>query len=294
MKIAAIDIGSNAIRLLIEEIRNKSGKPYVEKVSLTRVPIRLGEDVFRSGEIPPKKVKQLVMTMRAFWYLMEVHGVEHFRACATSAMRDAKNRDAVLSTIKAESAIDIEVLSGESEAELIYGNYISQQLDKKWNHLFIDVGGGSTELTYIVRGVRMKSQSFNIGTVRALEQKIQKKTWDELKNWISQHVKDDEKLIAIGTGGNINTVFKMAGKKPSEKINVREIEEQFELIQELSYEDRIHKLKLKPDRADVILPACEIYLKILQLCRIREMIVPKIGLSDGMILKMFQEHTQIN
>ena len=291
MKIAAIDIGSNAIRLLIEEIRSKSGKPYVEKVSLTRVPIRLGEDVFRTGEISSKKVNQLVMTMRAFWYLMEVHGVEHFRACATSAMRDAKNRNEVLSTIKAESAIDIEVLTGEAEAELIYGNYISQQLDRKSNYLFIDVGGGSTELTYIVRGTRLKSQSFNIGTVRALEQKIQKKTWDELKHWIIEHVKGSDKLIAIGTGGNINTVFKMAGKKPSDKITLREIEEQFELISSLSYEERIHKLKLKPDRADVVDPACEIYLKILEMCSIREMMVPKIGLSDGMILKMFEEHT---
>ncbi|MFM7813031.1 MAG: Ppx/GppA phosphatase family protein, partial [Flavobacteriales bacterium] len=154
-----------------------------------------------------------------------------------------------------------------------------------------DVGGGSTELTYIVRGVRVKSQSFNIGAVRALEQKIQKKTWEELKNWIAEHIQDSEKIIAIGTGGNINTVFKMAGKKPSERISLREIEEQFELISELSYEDRVHKLKLKPDRADVVVPACEIYLKILQLSGIREMLVPKIGLSDGMILKMFEEHT---
>ena len=180
MKLAAIDIGSNAIRLLIEEVRQFNGEIRIDKVSLTRVPVRLGEDVFTSGTISEEKTRQLVKTMRAFWYIMDVHQVEMFRVCATSAMREAKNRKKVIETVEREANFNIEILSGDEEANLIFRNYFSQNLNSKENYLFVDVGGGSTELTLIKKGTRVKSQSFNIGTVRLLAGPIDKKIWKSI------------------------------------------------------------------------------------------------------------------
>ncbi len=288
MKFAAIDIGSNAIRLLIEEVHIDEGRYHIEKVSLTRVPVRLGEDVFTKGKIGKQKVNQLVKTMTAFAYLMEVHDTAIYRACATSAMREAKNKRAVIKKVKEESGIEIELLSGDEEANLIFSNYFAQNLNTKANYLYIDVGGGSTELTLIKNGKRIKGQSFELGTVRMLSNAVDAKVWERARRWIQSSFKDNEVVTAIGTGGNINTLFKIIGKKPNQTISLTEIKEQYEALRALTMEQRITKLKMKPDRADVIIPACEIYLRLMGYANISNMIVPKIGLADGVILDLFE------
>ncbi len=286
MKLAAIDIGSNAIRLLIEEVRQFNGEIRIDKVSLTRVPVRLGEDVFTTGKISDERIRQLVKTMRAFWYIMDVHQVEMFRACATSAMREAKNRKAVIDTVEREANFKIEILSGEEEANLIFSNYFSQNLNIKQDYLFIDVGGGSTELTLIKKGKRVEGQSFDVGTVRSLTGSNDKAAWKSIEKWLSMHGTKLDSLIAIGTGGNVNTLFKLQGKKPMEMLSNSEIKILYKQLNSVSLDERIFTFKLRPDRADVIIPACEIYLRIMEIGRIKQMIVPKIGLSDGMILHM--------
>lgn len=289
MKLAAIDIGSNAIRLLIEEVRQFNGQIRIDKVSLTRVPVRLGEDVFTTGRISDEKLKQLVKTMRAFWYIMDIHQVEVFRACATSAMREAKNRKAVIETVEREANFKIEILSGDEEADLIFSNYFSQNLNTKNDYLFIDVGGGSTELTLIKKGKRVKGQSFDIGTVRSLAVGIDKSVWKSIDKWLTNQSSISNDLIAIGTGGNVNTLFKLQGKKPMEMLSYTEIKSLHKQLNSVSVDERIFNFKLRPDRADVIIPACEIYLRIMELAGIRNMLVPKIGLSDGMILHMAEQ-----
>jgi exopolyphosphatase/guanosine-5'-triphosphate,3'-diphosphate pyrophosphatase len=288
VKFAAIDIGSNAIRLLIEEVHIDEGRYHIEKVSLTRVPVRLGEDVFTKGKIGKQKVNQLVKTMTAFAYLMEVHDTAIYRACATSAMREAKNKRAVIKKVKEESGIEIELLSGDEEANLIFSNYFAQNLNTKANYLYIDVGGGSTELTLIKNGKRIKGQSFELGTVRMLSNAVDTKIWESARRWIQSSFKDNEVVTAIGTGGNINTLFKIIGKKPNQTISLTEIKEQYDTLRLLTMEQRITKLKMKPDRADVIIPACEIYLRLMGYANISNMIVPKIGLADGVILDLFE------
>ena len=289
MKLAAIDIGSNAIRLLIEEVRHYNGEMRIDKVSLTRVPVRLGEDVFTSGRISEERIRQLIKTMRAFWYIMDVHQVEMFRACATSAMREAKNSKAVIEAVEREANFKIEILSGEEEADLIFSNYFSQNLNNKQNYLFIDVGGGSTELTLIKKGKRITGESFDLGTVRALSGFNDKNTWKAVEKWLSKNSVQTASLIAIGTGGNVNTLFKLQGKKPNEMLSSLEIKNLFKQLNSVDMDERIFNFKLRPDRADVIIPACEIYLRIMSLAGIKHMLVPKIGLSDGMILNMAEQ-----
>jgi exopolyphosphatase/guanosine-5'-triphosphate,3'-diphosphate pyrophosphatase len=289
LKIAAIDIGSNAIRLLIEEVHWHENQWRIDKVSLTRVPVRLGEDVFRTGRISDEKLRQLVKTMRAFWYLMDVHQVEMFRVCATSAMREAKNRKKVIETVEREANFRIEILSGELEAQLIFKNYFHQNLNSKGNYLYLDVGGGSTEITLITKGKRIKGQSFDLGTVRSLAGGIDPNVWLEVQQWLKSIKTMPNKRIAIGTGGNINTLFKLQGKKPNDLLTLDELKNLYKLLEPLTVDERIFNFKLRPDRADVIIPACEIYIKILQIAGIKEMLVPKIGLSDGMILDMVDQ-----
>jgi exopolyphosphatase/guanosine-5'-triphosphate,3'-diphosphate pyrophosphatase len=289
VKFAAIDIGSNAIRLLIEEVHVDAGQFHIEKVSLTRVPVRLGEDVFTNGKISKNKIQQLIKTMKAFWYLMEVHDIQIVRACATSAMREAKNRRAVIRKVEEESNIQIELLSGDEEANLIFSNYFAQNLSAKGNYLYIDVGGGSTELTLIKNNKRIKGQSFELGTVRMLSNATDPKMWEKARRWIQSSLGANESITAIGTGGNINTIFKIAGKKPSQNITAGEIKEQYDSLSKYTIEQRITKLKMKPDRADVIIPACEIYLRLMGYAKIQQMIVPKIGLADGIILDLFSK-----
>jgi exopolyphosphatase / guanosine-5'-triphosphate,3'-diphosphate pyrophosphatase len=287
VKFAAIDIGSNAIRLLIEEVHQDNGEFHIEKVSLTRVPVRLGEDVFVRGKISKERIRQLVKTMKAFWYLMEVHHVEYFRTCATSAMREARNRKEVIARVSREAGIDIEVITGDEEARLIFSNYLTQNLRPGVSYLYIDVGGGSTELTLIRDGIRAAGKSFDIGTVRMLAGAVKPSAWDGVNKWLLRQIDPASPPVGIGTGGNINTMFKLQGKKMQETITRPEIAELHRYLQSFTLEQRIVRLRMKPDRADVIMPASEIYLRIMESAGIREMLVPKIGLSDGIILDMF-------
>jgi exopolyphosphatase/guanosine-5'-triphosphate,3'-diphosphate pyrophosphatase len=287
MIIAAIDIGSNAIRLLINEINTQEGEISIEKISLTRVPIRLGEDVFIKGRISREKMLQLSNAMKAFWYLMDVHKVEYFRACATSAMREAKNRKEIITTIAEKSNIKIDILSGDEEAELIFRNYDDDKINEKENYAFIDVGGGSTEISFISPKGESHRRSFNLGTVRMLHLGEDEREWRRAEKWIYDEKPKSTKFIGVGTGGNINTIFKLLGKKPHERVSLSEIRLLLKELESAEYKERMIKFKLKPDRADVIVPACKIYYRLMKTAGVREMKVPKIGLPDGIIRHIY-------
>lgn len=289
MIIAAIDIGSNAIRLLINDIHEADGKMNTEKISLTRVPIRLGEDVFLKGRISREKMLQLSNAMKAFWYLMDVHKVEYFRACATSAMREAKNRKEIIHTIAEKSNIKIDILSGDEEAELIFKNYDQTTISSNAHYTYIDVGGGSTEISFIFPDGNSVRKSFNLGTVRSLHLGQDPQEWRRAEKWMLANKPKGVKLMGIGTGGNINTVFKILGKKPHDKISLSEIRVLRNQLEKLDYHERMSKYKLKPDRADVIIPACQIYYRLMKTASIRDLKVPKIGLPDGIIKQIFEE-----
>lgn len=293
MKLAAIDIGSNAVRLLIEEaIKINKRDHYFKKISLTRVPIRLGEDVFTDGKISDDKAKKLVKAMKAFRFLMEVNDVEVFRACATSAMREAINGDDVQKLIKKDAKLNVELISGEEEADLIFSNFDNSnfELEKDKTYLYIDVGGGSTEVTLIKRGERVDSYSFRLGSVRLLKDQVPEFVWDDACKKIKKLVKDEKNVIAIGTGGNINRIFKESRHRFGETMKVSEINRLVNEIEKYSYEERIRILKLKPDRADVIVPAGKIYSTFMKAGNSKNMIVPKVGLSDGIISKLYAEN----
>lgn len=290
MKLAAIDIGSNAIRLLIEEVVViDNGDNFFRKISLTRVPIRLGEDVFGNGKITEEKAERLIKTIKAFKLLMEVNGVSHYRACATSAMREAKNGHAIKKQIKDKVDVKIEIIEGIEEAELIFENFKNAKLPDNQAYLYIDVGGGSTEISLIKNNKKLKSKSFKLGTVRLLKGTAPKTAWDEVEKWL-KNLKVTENIIAIGTGGNINRIFKESNHRFGENIAYNEIKTIVDHIGKHSYEERVNKLNLKPDRADVIIPAGKIYLTIMKTAKIQEMIVPKVGLADGVIFNLYKNH----
>lgn len=296
LKLAAIDIGSNAIRLLIEEARETDDNVYFKKISLTRIPLRLGEDVFITGRIPTRKQEQLVKSMIAFKHLMEVNEVEAYRAVATSAMREAKNGEDTAAWVKGLADIDVEIIEGKTEADLIFSNFFIQNYtDPKKKYLYIDVGGGSTELTLIKDNKRLNSESFKVGTVRMLQDKVSKKIWDDMLSWVKKKTSNGGKeIIAIGTGGNINRLFKESKRSFQEKIAYGEIKAVADYIASYSFEDRLKKLKLKPDRADVIIPASKIYLSVMKQAGIEEMIVPKVGLSDGIIYNLYKKRKKLS
>lgn len=290
MKLAAIDIGSNAVRLLIEQVQERSDGYRIEKVSFFRIPIRLGSDVFQDGKISERKERQLIKSMKAFWYLMDVHDVENHRAVATSAMREASNSEEVIKRIKKEANIKIEVITGEQEANLIVSNMLTNKLDPGGQYFYIDVGGGSTEVSLIKKGKRKQSKSFPIGTVRMLKGQVNKKKWVRARTWIQEAIEsENHKFVAVGTGGNINKIFKEMGKRPNETITASEIERVYNELGEYSYEERVTKLGMRPDRADVILPASEIYYNFMKFAGVKEMHVPRVGLSDGVVLQLFNE-----
>lgn len=289
MKFAAIDIGSNAIRLLVQEVFLENEKHHIEKIAYFRVPVRLGDDVFDHGKLGEERTRQLMNTMQAFQYLLQVYKLENFRACATSALRESSNSAEVISEVQKKSGILIEPISGETEADLIFNNFLVQDIDHTGNYLYIDVGGGSTELTLIKQGERIKSISLQIGTVRALKGKVSKKQWVQARQWIREFLKDEQELVGIGTGGNVNRMFKEADRSSKTRITREEVQNYLTYINSFTYIERITKLRMKPDRADVIVPATEIFTKIMGFAGIREMIVPKIGVSDGIILDLFEQ-----
>ncbi|MFK7757739.1 MAG: exopolyphosphatase [Flavobacteriales bacterium] len=289
MRLAAIDIGSNAIRLLIEEVITDGDEHYIRKISLTRVPLRLGADSFTMGKISTKKTNQLVRTMEAFWNLMDVHDVIDFRACATSAMREASNGLEVIDIVRMRSNINIEIIKGQEEAALLFSNFKgSNYIKPEENYLYIDLGGGSTEITVIEKGKKTAAKSFKIGTVRGLNNQNYELLWEELEAWIKEKNLASKKLIGIGTGGNINRLHKEAGMKSYQPLTLEELNNIYDYLSSFSVKDRMMKLKLKPDRADVIVPAAEIYMRIMRCADVSEIRVPKVGLSDGIVLDLYK------
>lgn len=292
MKFAAIDIGSNAVRLLFCNVYEHNGKTTLKKSELIRVPIRLGEDSFLHKRISQQKEEKLVTAMKAFKHLIDVHDAVDYRACATSAMRDADNRYEVVERVRKEAGIKIEIIDGKTEADIIYSNHIAEHLDKDINYLYIDIGGGSTEITLYSKKKAIVSQSFNIGTIRMLHDQIDKEYWNYFKNWVKEITAGYKPLMAIGSGGNINKLFKMTCKKQNKPLATDKLKSLYELIESYSYEERIKTLGMNPDRADVIIPASKILLTVLKKAEIDKLIVPQIGLADGIVYQLYEKHLE--
>ncbi len=287
MILAAIDIGSNAVRLLISEVVKKDKELGFNKLCLLRIPVRLGFDVFEKGHIGGQKKKMLINTIKAFNNLMKVYEVEHYMACATSAMRDAENAKEIIKEIKSETTIEIEVITGELEAEIIYENHIAELLDNDKSYLYIDVGGGSTEITLYHKSNVVVQKSFNIGTVRILTKKVKDETWEEMKETLKDLSKKYNNMIGIGSGGNINKLFSLNGNKNGKFISAESLKEVYKEMDPLSVQERMDKYTLKEDRAEVIVPALSIYNAICKWADIEEIYVPKIGLADGLIHHLY-------
>lgn len=290
MRFAAIDIGSNAIRLLFCNVYEGENGTNFKKEELIRVPIRLGEDAFANQKISQEKIEDFIKVMKAFRLLIDVNRPVDFRACATSAMREAKNSTEILKRIKDEAGITVDLIEGSTEASLIYANHIAEHLDRNSSYLYIDVGGGSTELTLFSRNKHVFSRSFNVGTVRMLNEQIDKNTWSNFKEWIKANTADYQPLIAIGSGGNINKINKMAKGKSNKPLLKETIEDIFNELNSLTYKERIELIGLKPDRADVIIPASKIFLSVMKHAQITKIYVPEIGLADGIIHQLYEKY----
>jgi len=287
-KFAAIDVGSNAIRVLISNIIESKEGVYFHKNALVRAPIRLGEDSFTLGEISKKNIKRMVKAMRAFRLLMKVHGVSHYQAFATSALREANNSIEVIDQIKKKAGIKIEIIDGRKEAEVISYSKLSEFLNSQKTFLFVDVGGGSTEFTIINEGKRISSKSFKIGTVRLINDLVDDRVWKAIQGWIEKNAKPYRKITLIGSGGNINKLFKLSNIKEGKPLSLIKLNQIYLELESLTYEERLLKFELNPDRADVIIPAAKIYLKSLEWSGGQKIYVPKFGLSDGMIKYMYK------
>ena len=289
MILAAIDIGSNAARLLISEVVKHDKEIEFNKLNLIRIPLRLGFDVFEKGYIGFRKKKMLINTIDAFSALMKVYEVDHYIACATSAMRDASNSKEIIREIKADTGIKVEVISGDLEAEIIYENHIAELLDATKSYLYIDVGGGSTEVTLFHKSAVAFQKSFNIGTVRLLTNKVEDATWEDLKQTLKEIGRTYPKLVAIGSGGNINKIYSMINSKNIKSIPIEVIREFLRVLEPMTVDERMHTYLLKRDRADVIVPALRIYANTMKWANIDEIYVPKIGLADGLINHLYEQ-----
>jgi exopolyphosphatase/guanosine-5'-triphosphate,3'-diphosphate pyrophosphatase len=290
VRLAAIDIGSNAARLLIVDVStDKFGNPSFNKLNLVRVPLRLGFDVFDKGEISKEKRGMILQTMKAYTHLINAYGVTDTIACATSAMRDASNSQDIIRKVRMETGLNIEIISGDFEASLIYENHVAETMDTDHSYLYIDVGGGSTELTFFAEGKLVFKQSFNIGTIRLLKEMVTDNIWNEMKDSIKVRTKGYKKIIAIGTGGNINKVFSLSKKKDGKPLSIDLLKDYYKEISSFSLEDRINVYKLRADRADVIVPALQIYINVMRWSDSEEIYVPKIGLADGLIQHLYSE-----
>ena len=288
IKLAAIDIGSNSIRLLITNVIPTENYTYYQKVSMTRLPVRLGEDVFLTGKISDATTVRLLDAMIAYKYIMKVNGVEDFRACATSAMREAKNGKRLVRKILRKSGIKLELIDGEEEARLVFESKMFDKIQPtEKNFLYIDVGGGSTELTLWQNGEITNSKSFKVGTVRLLNNLVNDENWAEMKAWVQSVTQDVEDLAMIGSGGNINKTHKMSGKQPNEPLSLQYLNSQLKKLKSLTAEQRVTELGLNFDRADVIVPALSIYNSVTSWAHAKRMYVPKIGVSDGIIRDLY-------
>ena len=289
-KYGAIDIGSNAIRLLVSNVIVEEDKePQFKKSSLVRVPIRLGADAFVSGKISPENTERMIDSMEAFKLLMKVHDVKKYKACATSAMREAENGQEVASKILKETGIEIDIIDGKKEAAIISSTDLSELIESDGSYLYVDVGGGSTEFTVFSKGKIVNSKSFKMGTVRLINNKksVNKAMFKEVEKWIKQNTKDLKRVAVIGSGGNINKLFKMSGRAIGKPISYIYLNAQYQFLKQMNYSDRISELSLNPDRADVIVPATKIYLSAMKWSGSRKIFVPKIGLSDGIIKSLY-------
>ena len=290
MILAAIDIGSNAARLLITEVIEVEGKEAeFNKLNLVRVPLRLGFDVFEKGFISDQKTEMVMDTMKAYSHLLKAYDVKHVIACATSAMRDATNSQDLIKKVKAETGIEIEIISGELEASVIYENHIAEHMDVDHSYLYIDVGGGSTELTLFSNGKLVFKQSFNLGTIRILKNVADEKLWNEMKDFIKTKIKGHKQVTAIGTGGNINKVFGLSKMKDGKPLTLAYLKDVHKELSSVSLEERMHLYKLREDRADVIVPALQIYTNVMRWADTEEIYVPKIGLADGLVQHLYSE-----
>ncbi len=283
LKFAAIDIGTNAMRLLFANVIEDEGETWFKKAALFRMPIRLGEDVFEYGKIKKKRAKKLIQIMQAFSLLMEANEVVRYRACATSAMREAENGMKLIELIYKETAMNIELISGLEEAEIIRGTQIKHLLSTNKNWLYVDVGGGSTEITLFENGEVIKSHSFKIGTIRMLKNMVKKEEHENLNEWLTEISNNYDDLKVIGSGGNINKIYKFSENKEGKGLFYDELKQIYKEIKNYSYEDRLKVLGFNPDRADVIIPASEIFLNIMRKTGAGKIHVPKIGLADGII-----------
>jgi exopolyphosphatase/guanosine-5'-triphosphate,3'-diphosphate pyrophosphatase len=290
LKLAAIDIGSNAARLLITEvIEQNSSDPKFNKLNLIRVPLRLGFDVFENGLISDEKTTMLIQTLKAFRHLINAYEVDAIKACATSAMRDAKNSDKIIAIIKKETGLDVEVITGEMEANLVYENHIAENMDKDHSYMYIDVGGGSTEVSIFGNGKLTAKKSFNIGTIRLLKNGVTENVWDEMKEYIKQSTKSHKDIVSIGSGGNINKVFSLSKKKDGKPLHIELLRDYYKELSSFSVADRINNYGLRADRADVIVPALLIYINAMRWANSEQIYVPKIGLADGLIHHLWEE-----
>lgn len=287
-KFAGIDIGSNGVRLLIANVLEEEGKePIFSKGSLVRVPIRLGADVFEQGKISPENTVRLKDAMEAYRLLMKVQGVEAYRACATSAMREATNGKEVVEEIAQQTGIFIEIIDGAEEAAIIANTDLHTLLEGDKNYLYIDVGGGSTEFTVYAQGEVRAARSFPIGGVRLLKGKADEQLWDKVKDWIRLYTKDLKDMEAIGSGGNINKISKSTGKRKDVPLTLHFLEEYLEQINQMTFEERIRDLELNPDRADILPLALPIYIKAMKWAKIKHILVPKVGLADGIVRQLY-------
>ena len=292
-KYAAIDIGSNAIRLLISNIVEEPGKaPQFNKSSLVRVPIRLGQDAFTTGVITAENVSRMIDAMTAYRLLMKVYRVDRYMAAATSAMREAVNAGEVIAEVEAKSGIAIDIIDGQKEAAIIASTDLHYLLKTDQTYLYVDVGGGSTEFSLFSNGVMVASRSFRAGTVRLLNNMVTDDVWNDINAWISSNTKGYGDIKLIGSGGNINKIFKMSGKKQEVPLTYRYLRQRFHELSEMSYDDRVYTLGLNPDRADVIIPALSIYLNAMKQSGAKHIYVPKIGLSDGIVKAMYYDRVK--
>jgi exopolyphosphatase / guanosine-5'-triphosphate,3'-diphosphate pyrophosphatase len=291
MRLAAIDIGSNAARLLISEVIHRDNeRPQFQKINLVRVPLRLGFDVFEEKVISPEKEAMILNTLKAYKYLLDAYGVKHLKAAATSAMRDAQNSDEIIERVKRETGIEIEVISGDTEANLLYENHVAENLSREHAYLYIDVGGGSTELTFFADGHLVFKRSFNIGTIRILKNQVDNALWDDMKDFLKRSMRGhDNDVVAIGSGGNINKVFSLSKRKEGKPLHIELLKDYYKEFSSFSVEDRIRIYNLREDRADVIVPALQIYINVMRWTNTEEIFVPKIGLADGLIQHLYVE-----
>lgn len=289
-RFGAIDIGTNAARLLIGEVEEEDDVHFVKKISYTRIPLRLGTEVFETGSISIEKEEEFTKSIHAFKLLSEVFKVDMLRACATSAMREAINGKDVRKRIKKQTGVDIEIIDGIEEAELILSTFFLIDYNEPAPFVVIDVGGGSTEISVFKKGERVAARSFPLGTLRILAGKVDKSVWGQLNKWIDKSIKKNTEYKVFATGGNINNIHKILGKKSTETINLLEFEELYDRMSTLSVKKRISEFKIKPDRADVIVPAFEIYLHVFKKMKTDTVYVPKVGLSDGMIYNLHQNY----